>query len=85
MKRKLVLVEWVDSHSGDRWQDLDKIEEDTGPLYCRSVGWLVARRNGTTVLVPHISGEKNGNIRLCGTGEMSIPDRAITKIRRLRG
>ncbi len=79
-ERKLVLVEWVDSHSGDGWQPLDKIQDAAELVHCRSVGWLVSKRNNTTVLVSHISGEKNGNLRLFGKGDISIPNRAITRV-----
>jgi hypothetical protein len=78
---KLVLVEWIDANSGKGWQPLDQIEDQAGPVHCRSVGWLVADRNGVKTLVPHISGEKNGNLRLCGAGEISILDKSITRMR----
>ena len=83
--RKLVLVEWQDSHSGDGWQSLDAIAAAATPVHCRSVGWIVSRENETTVLVSHISGEKNGNLRLFGKGDIAIPNNAIVKIRPLTG
>jgi hypothetical protein len=83
-RRKLFLIEWVDSHSGDGWRPLDEIAGAAEPVYCRSVGWLVSRRNGTTVLVSHVSGEANGNIRLFGKGDIAIPNRAIRKMTCLR-
>jgi hypothetical protein len=82
--RALVLVEWIDSHSGSGWQPLDEIEKAAEPVHCRSVGWLVAEGNGSKVLVPHISGEKNGDLRLFGKGEITIPERAIVKVHRLQ-
>ncbi len=82
--RKLLLVEWVDSHSGKGWQPLDTLAAETGPVYCRSVGWLVSDDNGTLVLVPHISGERNGNIRLFGAGDLAIPHKAIIRRKTLR-
>lgn len=78
---KLMLIEWIDSNSGKGWQPLDQIEDGAGVVHCRSVGWLVADRNGVKTLVPHISGEKNENVRLCGTGDISIPNKNITKMR----
>ena len=83
-RRKLVLVEWIDSHSGDGWQPLDEIAGAAEPVYCRSVGWLVSRRNGTTVIVSSISGEGNRNIRLFGRGDIAIPSKAILKLTCLR-
>ena len=63
---KLVLIEWVDSHSGRGWQSLDELKDKAEPLYCRSVGWLVKETRDCKVIVPHISGEKNGDIVLQG-------------------
>lgn len=83
--RKLLLVEWMDSHSGDGWQPLDAIERAAGPVYCRTVGWLVSEKNGTLVLVSSISGEKNENTRLYGSGDMAIPKKAITRRLELEG
>lgn len=82
--KRLVLVEWVDSHSGDGWQPLDEIDRMAEPVYCRSVGWLVSQRDGVTLLVPHISGEKNDGVRPYGTGDMAIPDAAIVSLTDLR-
>lgn len=77
---KLVLVEWLDAHSGRGWQSIDQIEGAAEPLYCRSVGWLAADRPDCKVIVPHISGEKNGQIHLSGCGDLAIPTKCITKL-----
>lgn len=76
---RLVLIEWIDSHSGSRWQDLDNIKAANGPLHCRSVGWVVAENKKYITLVSSISGEKNENIMLCGTGGITIPKCCITR------
>ncbi|OQW36528.1 MAG: hypothetical protein A4E19_15310 [Nitrospira sp. SG-bin1] len=81
---KLVLIEWVDSHSGRGWQDIEAFEQAAVPLYCRSVGWLVSDKKDCKVLVPHISGEKNGKTLLQGCGDLAIPTAAIEKITVLR-
>ncbi len=81
---KLILVEWVDSHSGRGWQDLDNLKKASVPLYCRSVGWLASERNGCVVLVPHLSGEKNDSIALHGCGDLTIPKKAIVRTTILR-
>jgi len=79
---KLVLIEWVDSHSGSPgWQPLDQIAEETSPTKCRSVGWLVRDAAGAKTLVPHISGEKNSDVRPYGRGDITIPNSCITKMR----
>jgi hypothetical protein len=82
--QKLVLIEWVDSHSGRGWQMLDELEDKAEPLYCRSVGWVVAETEGCKVIVPHIAGEENGDIMLQGCGDMAIPTKAIVKVTILR-
>jgi hypothetical protein len=80
-RRRLVLVEWIDSHSAvGGWQPLDEIAAAAEAVHCRSVGWLVSDRNGVKVLVAHISGDRNG-VRPYGKGDIAIPSRCITKIR----
>ncbi len=81
MSRRLVLVEWIDSHAGPGgWQALDELERNAEPLHCRSVGWLVSSANGMKVLASSISGERNENLRLFARGDIAIPDKAIVKI-----
>lgn len=77
---KLVLIEWLDSHSGKGWQTIEQLEQSAEPLYCRSVGWLVTEKKDCKVLVPHIAGEKNGDIMLQGCGDLTIPTCSILKI-----
>lgn len=79
INKKLVMVEWVDSHSGRGWQSLEELEEVAEPLYCISVGWLIKETERCKVIVPHISGEENGNIILQGCGDITIPQNAILK------
>jgi hypothetical protein len=85
-RRKLVLVDWLDSHSqaGGGWHPLDEVTENAKPVYCRSVGWLVSEDNGMKVLVPHMSGERNENVEVYGKGEIAIPKQAIIKLSVLR-
>jgi hypothetical protein len=78
---KLVLIEWLDSHSGRGWQDFHRIEQAAEPLYVRSVGWLASEAGDCKVIVPHIAGEKNGEIVLQGSGDLTIPNQAIVKMR----
>lgn len=84
MDKEIVLIEWVDSHSGRGWQTLGELEESTEPLYCRSVGWLIKETKQCKVLVPHIAGEKNGDIVLLGCGDLTIPTKAILKVTPLK-
>jgi len=81
---KLVLIEWLDSHSGKGWQPLQEIEQNGETVHCRSVGWLLSETGGRKVIVPHISGEKNGGTIPYGCGDLSIPERAIVKMRVLQ-
>jgi hypothetical protein len=81
---KLVLIEWLDSHSGRGWQDFDKIERAAEPLYCRSVGWVAKETKDCKVLVPHVSGEKNSDAVLHGCGDLTIPTAAIVRTTILR-
>lgn len=78
---KLVLIEWIDSHSGRGWQALDDIKANASPVRCRSVGWLVADTKDTKVLVPHLSGVDDEGVRPYGTGDIAIPRRCIVRCR----
>lgn len=79
-KGKLVLIEWLDSHSGRGWQSLEDLKTAAEPLYCRSVGWLVLENGKCKVIAPHVSGEKNGKTVLQYSGDITIPTKAILKI-----
>lgn len=81
---KLVLIEWLDAHSGRGWQTIDQLELAAEPLYCRSVGWLAHERSDCKVIVPHVSGEKNGTTMLSGCGDLTIPNKCIVKLTVLR-
>ena len=81
---RLVLVEWLDSHAGRGWQDMDRINAQTVPLYCRSVGWLVAESKDCKTIVPHIAGEKDGDRMMQGCGDLVIPTKAIVKTTNLQ-
>jgi len=81
---KLVLIEWVDAHTTGGWNDLDELEESCEPLHCRSVGWLLCKKNNYVVVVPHMSGEKNGDIKINGRGHLAIPTKTIQKMTVLR-
>lgn len=82
-ERPLLLVEWIDSHAGRGWQPLDEIAANVEPVYCRSVGWLVSKSENATVLVAHVSGERNEDLRQYGQGDIAIPNQAIVKVTRV--
>ena len=80
----LVLVEWVDSHSGRGWKDLTELDSITEALFCKSVGWLRMKTKDIITIVPHIAGEQSTELVLQGCGDMTIPRKSILKIVRLR-
>jgi hypothetical protein len=84
MDKEIVLIEWLDSHSGKGWQDIDQLEETAIPLYCRSVGWIIKETEDCKVIVPHLSGEENGDIIIQGCGDLVIPTKSIVKITTLK-
>ena len=84
-KRRLVYVEWVDSHSRQAaWHPVDELEEDASPLTCVSVGWLIKEKHGQRVILPHRYHRRHDDIREFGRGAMSIPTRSIVKMVTLR-
>ena len=84
INKEIVLIEWVDSHSGRGWQTLDELEGNAEPLYCRSVGWLIKETEHCKTIVPHIAGEENGDVMLLGCGDLTIPTKAIVKVKHLK-
>lgn len=72
---KLVLIEWVDSHSGRGWKQMEDLKGTAKPLPCKSVGWLFFDGREAKVVVPHVS--QDG---LQGVGDITIPTCAIKKI-----
>lgn len=85
MKYKLVLIVWRDSHSHNGWRSLEDITAAVDEVFCRSVGWLVADRKKTKVLVSSLSGEGNKHLRTFGAGEIAIPHSAIVRMKVLSG
>ncbi len=80
---KLVLIEWLDSHSGNGWRRISEIQEDGESVRCRSVGWLVSEGDGHAVIVPHLSGEADAGVVTYGNGDLSIPEAAIVSMQEL--
>lgn len=48
---RLVMIEWVDSHTDGGWQKLEGEFEDRA-LTCRSVGWLVLDGDAVKIVAP---------------------------------
>ncbi len=83
-KNRLVIIEWINSHSGRGWQTIEQFDKIAEPLYCRSVGWNLSEKKDCKVIVPHISGERQGDVLLQGCGDLTIPTKAILKITALK-
>lgn len=79
---KIVLVEWLDAHGGNRtgWKDLKEIASAM-PAKGKSVGWMVKETEHHIVICPHFVGE---DTELQGDGEMSIPKSWVKAIKVLR-
>jgi hypothetical protein len=82
-ERRLVLIEWVDSHGGtDGWKELADCTPDL--LVCRSVGWLLHETEQVKVIVPHlIDPDPTTSIAAQGRGDLAIPCAAILSMREL--
>lgn len=80
---KLILIEWVDSHGPvDGWNVIED-KQNSEPLICESVGWLIYNGKNCKTIVPHKAGHKNNKIALQGRGELTIPTRAIIKLKEI--
>jgi hypothetical protein len=80
----LVLIEWVDSHGTiEGWKPIDK-EIKPELLVCESVGWLLYNGKDCKKIIPHKAGYKNENIIHQGRGDLTIPTKAIIKIKKLK-
>ena len=81
---KLVIVNWMDSSSRTGWWNIGAIKKDK-VLLCRSVGWIVKENKEHIVLAPHITDwRKHKNLKIQGSGIISIPMKAIKKIETLK-
>ena len=78
---RLVLIEWEDSHADGSWCQIGNGIEDRA-LICRSVGWLVLDGEKAKVVAPHIN-EQEAGVPLQGCGVMTIPTRAVLRVRDL--
>lgn len=79
----LVIVEWLDSHAGKGWQSKEQLDSAAQIVVCKSVGFLYHRDRICTVIVPHLSDVSEESFGF-GLGDMSIPAKAILRIRRLK-
>jgi hypothetical protein len=77
-RHPLVLIEWEDSCSVPLWH----AEEPANvPTRCRSVGWLLHDGKAAKTIAPHVADPDGPAMHR--SGEMTIPTRAVIRVRRL--
>jgi len=79
MKPKLVVVDWIDSCSGNRWESIESAKEEPLGLDCRSVGWLIHQTKRTVVIAPNRTSALTSVL-----SAINIPRVAISRMRTLR-
>ena len=75
--KRLVLIEWLDSHYVAGWHTEEPQKE---PLLCRSVGWLIYDGERAKTIAAHITEEETP--QRCG--EITIPNCAIVAMKEMR-
>ncbi|HEX2964462.1 MAG TPA: hypothetical protein VHO84_01680 [Syntrophorhabdaceae bacterium] len=80
---KLVLIEWVDSHGSIEGWKLIEENSKSETLICESVGWLLYDGKDCKTVLPHKAGHKSDNIMFQGRGELTIPTKAIIRMKTL--
>ena len=55
---RLVLVEWDDASSNDRWRDADSLSE-TETMNCLTVGYLIRANSHELVLAQSLTGDND--------------------------
>jgi hypothetical protein len=79
----LVIIEWVDSAQPiPGWQWLDAMEPRS-PHRCVSVGFLIQDDETSKVLAPNLGASDGGRAWDQGSGLITIPAAAVTKIGQL--
>ena len=80
-KLKLVYIKWLDSVKGSGWDIVTDMENEV--TSCESVGYIVSNKKESILLVPHILDYNSKSVPQQGCGQMTIPKKAIIKIREL--
>jgi hypothetical protein len=83
---KLVLVDWVDSHSSNEWQpvaDVKRKADEENALFCSSAGFLVADTPDYVLLACSYTPPTSEDAETVAN-TMQIPRCAIQSIRRLQ-
>jgi hypothetical protein len=85
-KKKLVIVEWIDSYSiedSNRWQFICDMKKPKD-LICISVGWILKETKKMITVVPHITDIKNKYVSGSHQGSINIPKKCIIKTKILK-
>lgn len=81
----LVLVEWIDAHSsGNRWSHVEDLKHDCRPYNCKTVGYLISKKNGYIQLAGTVACSDDNEWDEKATGNMAIPIKCIRKTTILR-
>ena len=75
-----VEVEWVDSCTRGNWDSLERHRKESRPSRCRSIGYLIESSDRCITVAQSMSTDSQ-NI----SDTMSIPRKAITRVRRIQG
>lgn len=83
IKFKIVEVFWVDSEHSSDWSKLeDVLEEQSGSLECRSVGYLVADKEDRIILATSVSNDEDTEESI--SAYITIPKVSILSQKELR-
>jgi hypothetical protein len=82
-QHKIVLVQWMDSHSCYKWEDIEVLHDANTPLHCWSIGWLIDQNKDSICIVPHLSIDEARQTILQGSGNIVIPRKVIIKIKKI--
>lgn len=52
MPSKLILIDWIDAHTQDGWEDINEFTHDKHTVTVRTVGWAI-RDDATGVWLTH--------------------------------
>lgn len=74
----LVMITWLDSHSSSTWMDVEDLKARCSAKYIVTIGWLLTRDDGHTLVAASISDD------ICADGDMCIPDTQIVSVEYLK-
>jgi len=78
IRKKILLIDWVDSSSANGWNHIEAINPSL--KICTSIGFLINETKDALILAAHLSFDPD----LC-SGDISIPKVAIIRRRAIGG